>query len=153
VISLSDPVLLDTNVVVHLIRANAVGQQIAADHQLLQRPDRPFISIVTVGELKAFALKLGWGAAKRQMLDALVSELVVVNMNQGDIMDRYAQIDHFSEKLARPARQMGKNDAWIAATAAALEAHLITTDSDFDHLSPALIKLVKVDPLTGVTIP
>jgi len=153
VIPLSDPVVLDSNVLVHLIRANAVGQRIAADHQLLQRPDKPFISIVTVGELKALALKLGWGAAKQQKLSELVGELVVVNVNQGDILDRYAQIDHFSEKLVKPARRMGKNDAWIAATAAALDAHLITTDSDFDHLNPAFIKLVKVDPLTGATIP
>lgn len=30
---------------------------------------------------------------------------------------------------------MGKNDLWIAATAYALEADLLTTDDDFDHLN------------------
>jgi predicted nucleic acid-binding protein len=32
------------------------------------------------------------------------------------------------------ARNMGKNDLWIAATALATKATLITTDKDFDHL-------------------
>ena len=29
---------------------------------------------------------------------------------------------------------MGKNDLWIAATAYAMNAQLLTTDGDFDHL-------------------
>lgn len=29
---------------------------------------------------------------------------------------------------------MGKNDLWIAATASAIDATLITSDKDFDHL-------------------
>ncbi len=34
----------------------------------------------------------------------------------------------------KPARSMGKNDLWIAATAHASGAVLVTTDRDFDHL-------------------
>ena len=40
---------------------------------------------------------------------------------------------------------MGKNDLWIAATASVLDLELLTTDSDFDHLSGRYIKLRKVD--------
>jgi tRNA(fMet)-specific endonuclease VapC len=43
------------------------------------------------------------------------------------------------------ARNMGKNDLWIAATTAALGATLITTDQDFDHLLPAFFAIDWVD--------
>ncbi len=41
---------------------------------------------------------------------------------------------------------MGKNDLWIAATANATGATLLTTDSDFDHLSPNFIDLIRIPP-------
>lgn len=40
---------------------------------------------------------------------------------------------------------MGKNDLWIAATAAALNVPLVTTDKDFSHLAPSFIELVLID--------
>jgi predicted nucleic acid-binding protein len=39
----------------------------------------------------------------------------------------------------------GKNDIWIAATAHAGKATLITTDGDFDHLNGRFITVVKLD--------
>lgn len=32
---------------------------------------------------------------------------------------------------------MGKNDLWIAATAVAADAFLLTTEKDFDYLIPS----------------
>ncbi|MEM1214116.1 MAG: nucleotide-binding protein, partial [Bacteroidota bacterium] len=64
-----------------------------------------------------------------------------------DILERYALIDTFSQgKLEeRPsnlsARNMGKNDLWIAATASVLETTLLTTDKDFEHLHPHFLQL------------
>jgi predicted nucleic acid-binding protein len=46
--------------------------------------------------------------------------------------------------MGTTARKMGKNDLWIAATAHLLNATLITTDNDFDHLKDAFIKLHKI---------
>lgn len=43
------------------------------------------------------------------------------------------------------ARNMGKNDAWIAATAYAAQATLVTTDKDFDHLADTFFKLDRLD--------
>lgn len=124
-------VVLDTNILVLLIRGAAVGQRIADDHGLLERRERPLISIVTVGEIHAFAMKLGWGEAKRNRLDGLVRQLVIVGLKQGDITRRYAEIDHYCERESKPARPMGQNDLWIAATASDVDAVLLTTDSDF----------------------
>jgi predicted nucleic acid-binding protein len=38
---------------------------------------------------------------------------------------------------------IGQNDLWIAATAWVTKAALITTDSDFDHLHPVFLNVIK----------
>ncbi len=47
---------------------------------------------------------------------------------------------------------MGKNDLWIAAVANVSQAALMTTDSDFDHLSPSHLTLDRIDQNSGKTI-
>lgn len=44
-------------------------------------------------------------------------------------------------------RILGKNDIWIAATAALIGLKLITTDADFNHLNNVFIDVHKVDPI------
>ena len=39
---------------------------------------------------------------------------------------------------------MGKNDLWIAVTTHLLEATLITTDNDFDHLKNVYFNVEKI---------
>ena len=39
---------------------------------------------------------------------------------------------------------MCKNDLWIAATASVLNAKLLTTDADFDHLKGVYLDLDKI---------
>ena len=46
---------------------------------------------------------------------------------------------------------MGKNDLWIAASAAVTGAILMTTDKDFNHLHPGLIERILIDPAFGKT--
>ena len=41
---------------------------------------------------------------------------------------------------------MGKNDIWIAATASVLDATLLTTDKDFDHLNNEFLNVIWLDP-------
>lgn len=56
-------------------------------------------------------------------------------------------------RAGQTARQMGKNDLWIAATASVLKATLLTTDHDFDHLHTVFVEVVYIDPkLTGSEI-
>jgi predicted nucleic acid-binding protein len=56
--------LLDTSVVLHVVRGKATGEALDRAFGLRARPDRPLISIITVGELLAFARQRGWGSAK-----------------------------------------------------------------------------------------
>jgi predicted nucleic acid-binding protein len=60
-------------------------------------------------------------------------------------LDAYAEIDDHSR---RNGIAMSKNDVWIAATARAAGARLLTTDRDFDHLSPAFLARDWIDPVT-----
>lgn len=41
---------------------------------------------------------------------------------------------------------MGKNDLWIASTAALLSLKLVTTDADFDHLNHIFFIIEKITP-------
>ena len=144
----SDELLvLDTNILVHLIRGKAIGQKIAADHDLQNRIERPLISIITVGEIHALAKKFSRGTAKIQLLNQLLANLVIVHPHQGNIVECYAEIDFYCEKELKPARPMGQNDMWIAASS--IEAYLLTADKDFLPLTPTYLKLVKIDPVTG----
>ncbi len=82
------------------------------------------------------------------MLDTLLNEFLIADINVESIIDKYAEIDAFSQNklpenpLGSSPRNMGKNDIWIAATAAVLNAKLLTTDKDFQHL---INKLVDVE--------
>lgn len=77
--------------------------------------------------------------------------MLVIPIAQQDIFRAYGQIDAFSQgKLSTPplgmsARNMGKNDLWIAATAHVTQATLVTTDKDFGHLHTHFLEVDWVD--------
>jgi tRNA(fMet)-specific endonuclease VapC len=135
--------LLDTSVVLHVARGRATGDALDRAYGLRARPDRPLISIITVGELFAFAKQREWGSAKVERLEELVRELVVVDIRNRSVVDQYAEIDTFMVKHGHPA---GDNDVWIAATAAAAGAVLLTTDKDFDPMHGWFLTRIYFDP-------
>lgn len=135
--------ILDTNVLVNIIRKKS------------ELPPYSAISIITVGELKAFATKRTWGYHKRLTLEKILSEIPIFGLELS-LTDVYATIDAYSQGalISDPlptgisARNMGKNDIWIAATALFYDAELHTSDNDFDHLPAIGLRLHKVN--TGV---
>jgi len=128
--------LLDTNIVIHLIRDNEVAKRVDAAFQIRHRTDRPLISVVTIGECLSLARQFGWGPAKVTTLEALLRELVVVSIDSRVVLERFGELHAWTKSIGR---SLAHNDLWIAATAAATSAHLITTDNDFDPLHPAHI--------------
>lgn len=137
------PVLLDTNIVLLLARGGTAGQRVDARYQLSTRKTAPLISVITVGELLALAGRNGWGTAKVHALRGILESLVIIEVNREVILQAYATSD---VHLASTGRSMGQNDRWIAATAAAYNAVLITTDRDIDALHPDHIQREWVDP-------
>lgn len=77
--------------------------------------------------------------------------LVVVDINHPSVIDAYVELDLLSQRHPDGARNMGKNDLWIAACAKAAGATLLTTDNDFSHLIPEHVDGEVVDP--AVTSP
>lgn len=76
---------------------------------------------------------------------------IVTQKIEEELTDKYAKIDAYSQgklpakKGSFTSRNMGKNDLWIAATGALLNATIITTDEDFSHLDGEYIKLKKMN--------
>ena len=134
--------LLDTNILIHLVRDNPTGRSIDARFSLRKRMERSLISIITVGEALALAKRWNWEHAKRVALEGLLQSLVVVAISD-EVLEHYAEIDAFLRRAGKPVQQ---NDMWIAATTMASGAHLLTTDKDFDPLYPAHLDRTWIDP-------
>lgn len=133
----SELLLLDTNVVVQLARGNEIGESIDRAFALRTRRERPLVSVVSVGELHSLARLWNWREKRIQALRSLISELVVVDIQRSPILDRYAEIDVHCK---RNGFQLSNNDTWIAATAAATGALLLTSDKDFDALEGQFLR-------------
>ena len=139
--------LLDTNILLLYLREDRTTLEIEENYQILDSENLAFISVVSKGELKALALRNKWGNRRIRELENFLDLFLVVDINAEDIIDRYAEIDAFSQgKLESytpltSARNMGKNDIWIAATASILEAKFLTTDKDFEHLDGVFLDL------------
>jgi len=139
--------LLDTNIILTYLRRSQFRDRFEAILNLFNDENILIVSAVTIGELKSMAIKNGWGQQKIDALVRLIKRLVVVDINVESILNRYAEIDAYSQgkhptqSLPTTARNMGKNDLWIAATASVLEVPLITTDKDFQHLNVVFLEL------------
>jgi len=134
---------LDTNILVHLIRRDALGQYLINNYSLYSLDPRPLISDVTEGELRSLAIQWKWGQQKREQMEFLLSYFWRITINTPDVFEAYAAIDAFSESIGT---SMGKNDVWIAAAVQTLQALLLTTDKDFDHLHPIYLSRDWIDP-------
>ena len=141
--------LLDTNIVLNLIRNSPLSKQLRTDFQLFNT-QRLFISVVVEGELASLALQNQWGDAKLNELENYISAFITVDIRVESIIKRYGEIDAFSQNklknrpLNTSSRNMGKNDLWIAATASVLNIPLMTTDNDFYHLDKEYLTLIKI---------
>jgi tRNA(fMet)-specific endonuclease VapC len=135
--------LLDTNVVVALVRNNDLGSYLDSTYRLTAGIQPFYVSVVLLGEVRALALKFGWAAARQASLVSLLALFTPLDISYEDVLQAYADIDAHSEAHGRT---MGKNDLWMAATARAFDLTLLTTDTDFDHLHGAWIDLEWVDP-------
>ena len=134
---------LDTNILLAYVRGRELYNKIAAQYALSMSNPAPIISVVSEGELRALALQFVWGEARRRVMERQLSYLTVIPLPFSRIIQIYAEIDDYSR---RSGMAMGKNDLWIAATAAVTGTRLLTTDKDFDHLHGIYLERDWVDP-------
>src|SRR5947199_314288 len=128
--------LLDTSVLLALVRGKDLGKFIQQTFGLANPALRSLISIVTHGEIWALAERNNWPPQKREALEKVLASLVTIDLNVGEIIKAYVEIDKLNQSVPKGARQVSNNDIWIAATARAANASLLTTDRDFLHLHP-----------------
>ena len=139
--------LLDTNIVLTYIRDTEVSRKIEKRLNLLNGKHNILLSVVSIGELKSIALQNKWGKRKIATLLSFLKKFIIIDINIEEIINRYAEIDAFSQgrlkskKVSFSARNMGKNDLWIAATASVYNLQFLTTDKDFNHLDKEYISL------------
>ncbi|MFN0035344.1 MAG: PIN domain-containing protein [Saprospiraceae bacterium] len=138
------------SIVIHYLRESEMMRQVEQQFNPFAPVHEIWLCVVSIGELKSIAIQAKWGAKRLKQLDLLLDVLHPVDIWAEDIFDRYAEIDAFSQAklpsqpLGLTARNMGKNDLWIAATASILGATLLTTDADFDHLNATFLDVGKV---------
>ena len=143
----SHPVfLLDTNIILHLVRGNKLGRHLASTFGLLNTVFRPLVSIVSHGELWVIADRHGWGDNKTGTLKTALSSLVTIDLDDQSIIEAYVEVSRKSQQHPSGARTLTDNDKWIAAATKASQAILLTTDRDFLHLHPDCCAVQFVDP-------
>jgi tRNA(fMet)-specific endonuclease VapC len=132
--------VLDTNVILAYLRKHSIWDLIELQLGIFEPEADVYIPAIVLGELRSLANQNKWGTNKRQELEMFVKEFMIIDFITEEVINSYAEIDAFSQgklegrPLTGSSRNMGKNDLWIAATASVLNATLITTDKDFQHL-------------------
>lgn len=127
--------LLDTSALLAIVRGSEPGRRLRDRFELLDSKNLSMISIVTHGEVRVLADLNNWGAAKRAALAKTLESLVTIDIAREPVLAAYVELDVLSQRHPAGARNMGKNDLWIAACAKAAGAELLTTDRDFEHLA------------------
>jgi predicted nucleic acid-binding protein len=138
--------LLDTNILLLMMRAGDLGQHITEMYRLRDLEQRPLVCIVSHGEARVMARRRSWGEEKRAALQNLLEEFTTVDINTHDVIEAYVDFTLVSQAHPAGARNMGKNDLWIAACARAAGARLLTTDGDLEHLIPEHLDGEVIDP-------
>lgn len=143
-IASDDLIALDTNALVHWIRQDVTGQLLLMQYALDQRAERPLLSTVVEGEMRALARYWNWGNEKLAHLDKLLPELVRVDPGHPDIVRAYA--DLHSQNLAN-GLGIGENDMWLAATAKVANAFVLTGDKHFLKIPKDFVRVEFVSPV------
>ena len=134
----ADIITLDTNTLIHWVRQDSTGQYLLQTYSLDQRTDRPLVSTIVEGEIRGLAKCWKWGDKKLKRLDDILSELVRVDAGLHDIVLAYADLYEADQS---GGHNTGENDLWIAATAKAAGAVLLTCDDDFGWMNPDQLRV------------
>jgi len=144
-------ILLDTNILVTYSRDNEFAHKMENDLNLFSEANRIAISVVTLGGLASLFDRSKYGKKRNEEISRLIKRVSIIDINIQSLINNYGKIDSFSQgkfkekPLDNSPRNMGKNDLWIAATAATFNMTLVTTDKDFNHLDGEFISLDCID--------
>lgn len=144
--------LLDTNIIITYSRENALARRIEEKFQLLNGANNLYVSVVSLGEIDAYIKKFNIGERKQRIIESTLELAYQIDIGYREIIAKYGDIDAFSQGKTKiighrfTARNMGKNDIWIAATASHYQLTLLTTDQDFNHLQEVFLPVEYIQP-------
>ncbi len=145
--------LLDTNILLNYLKSGRIINHLIKEFDLFSPANVMAISTVTIGEMESLVLQRNWGEKRVDKFIISLNDFLILPINSEDILKSYGEIDAYSQgklvskplPIGMSARNMGKNDLWIAATAHITGAKLLTTDKDFQHLDGVFIDLEYID--------
>lgn len=144
--------VFDTNIILLYLKSKSFKDAINLNYAPFDKRNNPIISIVTVGEIQSISQRNKWGKNRIEAFETFLDRFIVVDIRFKEIIFAYADIDTFSQGkhqfkfLNNSARNMGKNDLWIAATTFLTNSKLITTDKDFEHLQNIYFEVLFINP-------
>ena len=120
-------IVVDTDVASYLFNWHSLAQ----DYANALRGSDLVLSFMSVAELRMGAISAGWGARRRLLLEQFMRGFELFYADN-DLCTVWARIRADARAAGRP---MSPQDAWIAATALALDAPLATNNrKDFEHV-------------------
>ena len=119
---MSEGCIVDTDVLSYLFRHDTRAEQYRAT--LTGR--LVAISFMTVAELDRWVLQRNWGSARRERMTTFLGQFSIVLADRA-LCYTWAIV---SDQARRHGRPINTADAWIAATAIALDVPLVTNNRD-----------------------
>jgi predicted nucleic acid-binding protein len=116
-----DPAIVDTDVLSFIAKADTRATLYAS----ALAGKRLCVCFQTVAELRLWALLRRWGASRREALDSLLNQFVVLPYDSM-MAQHWADVTAHRRRLGRP---IDCGDAWIAACALRHGAALLTHNS------------------------
>ena len=127
--------ILDTNAVSALLDGDPALETVLAG------ADRHHLPAVTLGEYR-YGLKF---SRQKRALESLLDTLEAESFPLGVDSTTARQYSDIRSELKQAGRPIPENDIWIAATASVMDAPLITTDGDYDHLDSVYLSVLRID--------
>jgi len=136
-------IILDTNIVSYLMKGGPLAEAYAPHVQgkLLA------ISFITVGEMYFGAENRNWGRKKREKLETMLRNFVVIPYDH-EIARCYGRLVAERRRNGRP---IAPNDAWIAACTVRHSVPLVTHNAkDFEGITALAIVTAQRDKETSI---
>lgn len=143
--------VMDTNILLYYLKNGREKQFVEDTFDPFGADNTAIVSVVSIAELGVLARRNNWGQKRLAVVQKLYRRLLIVDISSPEIVEAYIDIDTYSSgkhptlTFQESARNMGKNDVWIAATALVADAQLITSDKDFLHLDGVLLDVKLVE--------
>ncbi|MFK7947397.1 MAG: PIN domain-containing protein [Saprospiraceae bacterium] len=143
--------VFDINIILSYLSDDNVRRKVDSLYNPLDKKHTVILSIVTVREIKSMAQRNSWGYRRINAVERLIKKFLIIDVSSEPMLNIYADIETFSQgkhetkKLNTSARNMGKNDLWIAATTFITKSKLITMDKDFTHLDKVYFDLILME--------